>query len=88
MFNLPDLSLLRQRSLAADRHDVHAALRRGVGDIDALAVLLSPAAEMLLPQLAGRAGEITAQRFGKTTQIYAPLYLSNYCNKLNNLLVI
>ncbi|MDH3349164.1 MAG: 2-iminoacetate synthase ThiH [Desulfobulbaceae bacterium] len=80
MFTLPDLSLLRQRALNANQNDVLTAMGRGAGDIEALATLLSPAAELLLPQLAGRAGEITAQRFGKTTQIYAPLYLSNFCN--------
>ena len=79
MFELPDLSSLLQRSVSADRAAVLAGLRSGAMDIDVLAALLSPAAEQMLPLLAGRAQEITSQRFGKTTQIYAPLYLSNFC---------
>lgn len=45
-----------------------------------LAALLSPAAEEYLPQMAKRSAEITSQRFGKTIQIYAPLYLSSFCS--------
>ncbi|APG27892.1 thiamine biosynthesis protein ThiH [Syntrophotalea acetylenivorans] len=44
-----------------------------------LAALLSPAAEGYLEQLAQRAHRLTQQRFGKTIQLYAPLYLSNLC---------
>ncbi len=44
-----------------------------------LAALLSPAAEAYLEPLAQRAHRLTQQRFGKTIQLYAPLYLSNVC---------
>lgn len=44
-----------------------------------LAVLLSPAAEAFLPQLAERAADLTSFRFGRAMQLYAPLYLSSYC---------
>lgn len=45
-----------------------------------LAALLSPAAEGLLGQIATRAGEETLRHFGRTVQLYAPLYLSNECD--------
>jgi len=48
-------------------------------DLVHLAALLSPAADPYLEQMAARSAEITRKRFGRTIQIYAPLYLSNYC---------
>lgn len=44
-----------------------------------LAALLSPAADRHLETMAARSAATTVTRFGKTTQIYAPLYLSNFC---------
>ena len=41
--------------------------------------LLSPAAEDNLEEMAAKAHEITLQYFGRTIQLYTPLYLSNYC---------
>jgi 2-iminoacetate synthase len=41
--------------------------------------LLSPAAGVYLEQIAQKAHRLTQQRFGKTIQLYAPLYLSNEC---------
>jgi 2-iminoacetate synthase len=32
-----------------------------------------------LPELAALSRKITLQRFGRTTQLYAPIYLSNFC---------
>ncbi len=42
--------------------------------------LLSPQAENNLESLAQRAQAITRNNFGNTIQLYAPLYLSNYCD--------
>jgi len=44
-----------------------------------LAVLIAPAASNYLEIMAQQAHELTKQRFGRTIQLYAPLYLSNYC---------
>ncbi len=43
------------------------------------ALLLSPGADSLLTDMAEEARRITALRFGRTMQLYAPLYLSNHC---------
>jgi len=59
--------------------DVEQALTRSPGRIHDLAALISPAAEPYLPEMASRSAFLTAQRFGRTTQLYAPIYLSNYC---------
>jgi 2-iminoacetate synthase len=50
--------------------------RRGPRD---LALLLSPGADHILEEMAEEAHRITLERFGKTMQLYAPLYLSNRC---------
>lgn len=42
-------------------------------------VLASPAAWERIEELARRAARITAQRFGRVVNLYAPLYLSNEC---------
>ena len=42
--------------------------------------LLSPAAENFLENLAQISRTKTQKRFGKTIQLYIPLYLSNYCS--------
>ncbi|MDP2647161.1 MAG: 2-iminoacetate synthase ThiH, partial [Desulfobacterales bacterium] len=44
-----------------------------------LAALLSPAAEPFLETMAQQARRLTVQRFGRTIQLYAPLYISSYC---------
>ena len=47
--------------------------------LEKLLALLSPAAADLLEEMAQLARKITIQRFGRTIQLYAPLYVSNYC---------
>ncbi|MFA5205929.1 MAG: 2-iminoacetate synthase ThiH [Lentisphaeria bacterium] len=42
-------------------------------------LLLSPAAEALLEPLARRARELTVRHFGRTMQLFTPLYLANHC---------
>jgi 2-iminoacetate synthase len=74
-----DFAKLRQWTLRASESDVRAALQKERADLHDLAALLSPAAETFLPQMAAQSSRITLQRFGRTTQIYAPLYLSNLC---------
>lgn len=59
--------------------DVERALlaeRPSIGDFMAL---LSPAAAPFLEQMAGKAHQLTRQRFGNNILMYAPLYLSNLC---------
>jgi 2-iminoacetate synthase len=59
--------------------DVENALA-GVSSLqDRLYALLSPAASAYIEEMAQEAHRITLERFGRTMQIYAPLYLSNEC---------
>lgn len=79
LFKLPDFATLGQQIGACSQRDVEAALAREKRTIADLAVLLSPAAEALLPAMAKQSAIITRQRFGRVIQLYAPLYLSSYC---------
>ncbi len=47
--------------------------------LDRLLMLISPAAEKFIEQMAQIAHQLTLQRFGKTVRLYAPLYVSNFC---------
>ena len=57
--------------------DLDAALAHPT--LEALPVLLSPAALPRLEELAQRARQVTLQRFGRAVRLFAPLYLSNAC---------
>lgn len=60
--------------------DVCAALdKRGSLSMDDFMALVSPAAANHLEAMAQKAKELTMRRFGKTVQLYIPLYLSNEC---------
>lgn len=79
VFQIPDFAKLAKVIEQASENDVATALRKNHLTSFDLAALLSPKAESFLPLLAARSKELTALRFGRTTQIYAPLYLSNIC---------
>jgi 2-iminoacetate synthase len=60
--------------------DVEFALADKAGfRLQKLSALISPAADKYLEQMAQNAQRITRQRFGSTIQLYAPLYVSNFC---------
>lgn len=66
---------------ASDAGDtaVKRALRQGGFSAGRLAALLSPAAQQHLEPMAQASAQLTRQRFGRAMQLYAPLYVSNYC---------
>lgn len=55
------------------------ALPAGKYSLQRLLTLLSPAAQEFLEPMAQQAARLTIQRFGRTIQLYAPLYVSNVC---------
>lgn len=79
MFLAPDFSALSLEIETIDKTEVLSALGAKHPRLSDLAALLSPAAEPFLEEMAARSAEITLARFGRTTQLYAPIYLSNYC---------
>lgn len=62
--------------------DVEQALARPQRDLHDFMALLSPAAAPYLGQMAAMSRQITQRRFGKTMQLYVPLYLSNECQNI------
>ncbi|MDI6738892.1 MAG: 2-iminoacetate synthase ThiH [Candidatus Edwardsbacteria bacterium] len=79
-----DRNGILRRIEAASSGDAERAIARADGS-PALAPeniipLVSPAAAALLEPMAQKAKVVTARRFGRTISIYAPLYISNYCD--------
>jgi 2-iminoacetate synthase len=79
-FKTADFRELGELVYRCDAADVDKALHKERLSIRDLAALISPAATQRLPDLAARAAAITALRFGRTIQIYTPLYLSSFCS--------
>lgn len=62
--------------------DVERALASKKRTPEDFKALISPAAVPYLEQMAALSHELTVKRFGKTIQLYAPMYLSNECNNI------
>lgn len=62
--------------------DVERALRKSKRDLEDFKALISPAAAPYLEQMAGLSQQLTQERFGKTIQMYIPMYLSNECQNI------
>lgn len=62
--------------------DVERALGKNRRDLEDFKALISPAAAPYLEQMAQISHRITQKRFGKTIQLYAPMYLSNECQNI------
>lgn len=62
--------------------DVEAALLSEKLTLEDFKALLSPAAIPYLEEMAKRSRELTQKRFGKTIQLFAPLYVSNECHNI------
>lgn len=59
---------------------VSKAIAADGATVDQFAALLSSGAEGSLEAMAQRARSLTVQYFGRTMQLYTPLYLANYCD--------
>lgn len=62
--------------------DVEAALNRQKRTLEDFKALISPAALPYLEQMCRLSRRMTQQRFGRTMQLYIPLYLSNECQNI------
>ena len=67
------------QSVTADDVQTELAAEPGHYSLERLLVFVSPVAEDFLEEMAQLAHRLTVQRFGRTIQLYAPLYLSNFC---------
>lgn len=62
--------------------EVIQSLSKNKCTLDDFLNLLSPVAQNHLEAMAQKSHNLTQQRFGKTIQMYAPLYLSNECQNI------
>lgn len=62
--------------------DVLDALHKSKRTTEDFKALISPAAKPYLEQMAQLSQKLTQKRFGKTIQMYIPLYLSNECQNI------
>jgi 2-iminoacetate synthase len=63
-------------------NDVQHALQKERLTPEDFKALISPAAIPFLEEMALRSQALTVKRFGRTLQMYAPLYLSNECQNI------
>ena len=62
--------------------DVERALGKSRRDLEDFKALLAPAAVPYLEEMAKLSHQLTQKRFGKTIQMYLPMYLSNECQNI------
>ena len=62
--------------------DVEMALAASYRTLEDFKALISPAALPYLEQMAQLSHQLTQKRFGRTIQLFAPMYLSNKCNNI------
>ena len=70
---------VRESIYAKHAADVEEALGKEKRTLEDFKALISPAASDYLEPMAKLSHQITQKRFGKTIQLYLPLYLSNEC---------
>lgn len=81
IYNQYDWEEIKTQIYNKEAHHVEAALHKeGAHSLDDLMALLSPAAASYLEDMAKLSHVLTQKRFGKTLQMYIPLYLSNKCS--------
>jgi 2-iminoacetate synthase len=65
-----------------DRDVEHALGKTGKRDLEDFKALISPAGAKYLEPMAQLSNQLTQKRFGKTIQMYLPMYLSNECQNI------
>lgn len=71
----------KDRIYSKTSYNVESALyKNGTCNMEDFMALLSPAAQPFLEEMATLSHDLTQKRFGKTVQMYIPLYLSNRCS--------
>lgn len=68
-----------QKILAKTDADVHRALAKRRCDLDDFMAMVSPAADTYLEQMARLSRKYTRERFGKTINMFIPIYITNSC---------
>ncbi|OCB76892.1 2-iminoacetate synthase ThiH [Flavobacterium crassostreae] len=82
VFENYDWETIKLKIYQTTSKEVVQSLAKTKRNLDDFLVLLSPAAQPYLEQMAQECHRLTQKRFGKTIQMYAPLYLSNECQNI------
>lgn len=82
LFHQYDWAAVQRSIYAKTAADVQGALQQPRRTLEDFKALISPAALPFLEQMAQQSQALTRQRFGKTLQLYVPLYLSNECQNI------
>ena len=82
VFERFDWETVKEKIYHTTLAEVQQSLARQKRTINDFLVLLSPIAATELETMAQVTHRMTQQRFGKTIQLYAPMYLSNECQNI------
>lgn len=82
IFDSYSYSKVQEKISSKTIKDAESALAKDKLNLEDFMALISPAASPLLERMALKSQTLTKQRFGKTIQLYAPMYLSNECNNI------
>lgn len=82
LFNAYSWNRVAEEIYAKTERDVEFALSSHKKSLEDFKALISPAAAPYLERMAQMSRALTQKRFGKTIQLYAPMYLSNECNNI------
>lgn len=82
LFDTYNWEEVKQSIYAKTAADVQLALQKNKRTLEDFKALISPAALPFLEQMAQLSHRLTQKRFGKTIQLYIPLYLSNECQNI------
>ncbi|WP_020601348.1 2-iminoacetate synthase ThiH [Spirosoma spitsbergense] len=81
-FDTYDWDTVQRAIYTTTARQVERALSNSRRTLDDFQALISPAAQAYLEPMAQLSHQLTQKRFGKTIQLYAPLYLSNECQNI------
>lgn len=82
LFKKYDWDTIEEKIHNVTANDVERSLAKSKCTIDDFLNFISPVAQNYLEVMAQKSHILTKQRFGKTIQMYAPMYLSNECQNI------
>ncbi|MFB0925074.1 MAG: 2-iminoacetate synthase ThiH, partial [Vicingaceae bacterium] len=82
LFDTYNWDKVKESIYKKSKYDVERALNSKKRNLEDFKALISPAAEPYLEQMAQMSHKLTQKRFGKTIQMYIPMYLSNECQNI------
>lgn len=82
VFESYDWNTIQSKIYQTTEKEVKNTLAKTKKSLDDFLILISPAAKPFLEEMAQNSHLLTKKRFGKTIQMYAPMYLSNECQNI------